>query len=102
MIVIRRMVDRQRAYTAIFLKGEPAQIFPTNDYEHGRILAIFKQDRSHEGIINDFTEFALGLNPVLPREPKLMASTVTEEKSPDFASVRPFPETPSAFWLVRA
>jgi hypothetical protein len=57
MIVIRRLVDRQRAYTGIFLKGEPPQIFPTTDYEHGRILQIYKQDRRHEGIINDFSEF---------------------------------------------
>ena len=56
MIVIRRMVDRQRSYTGIFLPGEPAQIFPTTDYEHARILQIYKQDRPHEGIINDFTD----------------------------------------------
>ncbi len=56
MIVIRRLVDRQRAYTGIFLKGEPPKIFPTTDYEHGRILQIYKQDRRHEGIINDFSE----------------------------------------------
>ena len=56
MIVIRRMVDRQRSFTGIFLPGEPAQIFPTTDYEHARILQIYKQDRPHEGIINDFTD----------------------------------------------
>jgi hypothetical protein len=56
MIVIRRMVDRQRSYTGIFLPGEPAQIFPTTDYEHARILQIYKQDRPHEGIVNDFTD----------------------------------------------
>lgn len=56
MIVIRRMVDRHRAYTGIFLPGEPARIFPTTDYEHSRILQIYKQDRPHEGIINDFTD----------------------------------------------
>ena len=56
MIVIRRMVDRQRSYTGIFLPGEPAQIFPTTDYEHARILQIYKQDLPHEGIINDFTD----------------------------------------------
>ncbi len=56
MIVIRRMVDRQRAYTAIFLKGEPAKVFPTTDQEHGRILQIFKQDRPYEGILNDFSD----------------------------------------------
>jgi hypothetical protein len=56
MVVIRRMVDRQRAYTAIFLKGEPAKVFPTSDQEHARILQIFKQDRPHEGILNDFSD----------------------------------------------
>jgi uncharacterized membrane protein len=56
MIVIRRMVDRQRAYTAIFLKGEPPKIFPTSDAEHARILQVYKQDRPHEGILNDFAE----------------------------------------------
>lgn len=56
MIVIRRMVDRRRAYTAIFLKGEPPKIFPTSDAEHARILQVYKQDRPHEGILNDFSE----------------------------------------------
>lgn len=60
MIVIRRMVDRTRVYTAIFLPGEPPKIFPTTDHEHARILEIFKQDRPYEGICNDFSEFALG------------------------------------------
>lgn len=55
MVVIRRMVDRHRAYTAIFLKGEPPKIFPTSDYEHARILQIYKQDRPYEGILNDFS-----------------------------------------------
>lgn len=57
MIVIRRMIDRHRAYTAIFLKGEPAKVFPTTDQEHSRILQIYKQDRLHPGILNDFTDF---------------------------------------------
>jgi hypothetical protein len=56
MIVIRRLVDRHRAYTAIFLPGEPARIFPTTEHEHGRILQIYKQDRAYEGIENDFTD----------------------------------------------
>ncbi|MDP3071230.1 MAG: hypothetical protein Q8N18_13150 [Opitutaceae bacterium] len=60
MIVIRRMVDRQRAYTAIMLPGEPPKIFPTTDHEHARILQIYLQDRPHEGVHNDFSEFALG------------------------------------------
>ena len=56
MVVIRRLVDRRRAYTAIFLPGEEAKIFPTSDYEHARILQIYLQDRRYEGIHNDFTE----------------------------------------------
>jgi len=60
MVVIRRMVDRHRAYTAILLPGEAPRIFPTSDHEHARVLQIFKQDRAHEGICNDFSEFALG------------------------------------------
>ncbi len=60
MVVIRRMVDRQRAYTAILLPGEPPKIFPTNDHEHARILQIYLQDRPHAGVHNDFSEFALG------------------------------------------
>ena len=60
VIVIRRLTDRHRAYTGIFLPGEPPRIFPTSDAEHGRILQIYKQDRPHDGIINDFSEFALG------------------------------------------
>jgi hypothetical protein len=60
VLVIRRLVDRHRAYTGIFLPGEPARIFPTSDTEHARILQIYKQDRPYEGIVNDFSEFALG------------------------------------------
>jgi hypothetical protein len=61
MIVIRRLIDRHRAYTAIFLPGEEAKVIPTTDYEHGRILQIYKQDRPHRDVINDFTEYGLGL-----------------------------------------
>jgi hypothetical protein len=63
VIVIRRMVDRQRAYTAIFLPGEPPKIFPTSDHEHARILQIYLQDRAYEGVANDFTDFGLGTLP---------------------------------------
>jgi len=59
MIVIRRMVDRQRAYTAIFLPGEPPKIFPTSDQEHARIMQIYLQDRAYEGVANDFTDYRL-------------------------------------------
>ncbi|HEX7632456.1 MAG TPA: hypothetical protein VF388_10005 [Lacunisphaera sp.] len=60
MVVIRRLIDRQRAYTAIFLPGEEPKIIPTTDYEHGRILQIYKQDRLYQDVINDFTDFVLG------------------------------------------
>ena len=60
MVVIRRMVDRHRAYTAIMLPGEPPRFFPSSDQEHARVLQIYKQDRAHAGIHNDFTDFALG------------------------------------------
>ena len=59
MLVIRRLVDRHRAYTGIFLPGEPPKIFPTSDYEHARILEIYRQDRFHPGILNDFTDYRL-------------------------------------------
>lgn len=57
MLVIRRLVDRRRAYTALMLPGEPPKIFPTSDAEHARILQIYKQDRAYPGIVNDFTDF---------------------------------------------
>lgn len=60
MLVIRRLVDRHRAYTGIFLPGEPAKIFPTTDQEHARILQVYKQDRPYEGICNDFSDYAIG------------------------------------------
>lgn len=63
MLVIRRMVDRRRAYTALLLPGEPPRIFPTTDHEHARILQIFKQDRPYEGICNDFSAFELSPAP---------------------------------------
>lgn len=60
MLVIRRIVDRRRAYTAIYLPGEEPRIFPTDDVEHARILQIYKQDRRYEGVCNDFTDFRIG------------------------------------------
>lgn len=68
MIVVRRLVDRRRAYTGIFLPGVAPKIFPTSDHEHARILEIFKQDRAYEGILNDFTDY--GLNGRLVETPK--------------------------------
>lgn len=74
MLVIRRMVDRHGAFTAIFLPGEPARIFPTSDHEHARILQIYKQDKPYTGVVNDFTEFfpaaqPAGTNSVHNRDP---------------------------------
>jgi hypothetical protein len=66
MVVIRRMVDRHRAYTAILLPGEAPKIFPTTDYEHARVLQIYKQDRPHRDIHNDFSDFGLGSSSTLP------------------------------------
>lgn len=60
MIVIRRLTDRRRAYTGIFLPGEPPRIFPTNDHEHARILEIYLQDRPYAGIVNDHSLYQLG------------------------------------------
>lgn len=59
MIVIRRAVDKHRAYTVIMLKGEEPKWIPTSDYEHQRILEIFKQDKYYEGIENDFKELKI-------------------------------------------
>lgn len=66
MLVIRRLTDRHRAYTGIFLPGEPPRIFTTTDAEHGRILQIYKQDRPHEGVINDFSDYAIGRDTLAP------------------------------------
>ncbi len=60
MLLIRRMDDGKRSYTAIFLPGEPARVFPTTDQEHARVLQIFKQDRPHPDVLNDFTDYLIG------------------------------------------
>lgn len=70
MLVIRRLVDRRRAYTALLLPGVPPRIFPTSDAEHARILQIYKQDRVYEGIANDFTDFRLNARPPNPSTPQ--------------------------------
>jgi hypothetical protein len=60
MVVIRRMVDRHRSYTAIMLPGEPPKIFPSSDQEHARVLQIYLQDRPHAGVHNDFSAYSIG------------------------------------------
>ena len=86
MIVIRRLTDRHRAYTGIFLPGEPAQIFPTTDYEHGRILQIYKQDRPHEGIINDFVDLdAYVPSPIPLKKPQLLRARKKRKNPPQLS-----------------
>jgi hypothetical protein len=60
MLVIRRLDDGKRSYTAMFLPGQPAKIFPTSNHEHARILQIYKQDRAYPDVLNDFTDYGLG------------------------------------------
>ncbi|MEO6992633.1 MAG: hypothetical protein ABI273_03290 [Lacunisphaera sp.] len=60
MLLIRRMDDGKRSYTAIFLPGEPPRIFPTSQYEHARILQIYKQDQRYADVLNDFTDYEIG------------------------------------------
>ncbi len=100
MIVIRRMVDRRRAYTGIFLKGEPPKIFPTSDAEHARILQVYKQDRPHEGILNDFTDdFPPPDAPSPPRvKPAKPAVTKPVPKKPVARKKVTYPTGP--LWLV--
>lgn len=64
MMVVRRLVDRHRAYTGIFLPGIPPKIFPTTEHEHARILQIYKQDRRYADVVNDFSEFELSRGPL--------------------------------------
>ncbi len=69
MLVIRRMDDGKRSYTAMFLPGEEPRVFPTSDQEHARILQIFKQDKPYEGIWNDFAAYRIGSDAPLPPAP---------------------------------
>ena len=57
MIVIRRATDKHKTYTVIMLKGEEPKWILTSNYEHNRILEIFKQDKAYEGIENDFSDY---------------------------------------------
>lgn len=60
MLVIRRMDDGKRSFTAIFLPGEAPRIFPTTDQEHARVLQIYKQDKPYPDVANDFTDYGIG------------------------------------------
>ena len=57
MLVIRRATLDRRSYTVIMLRGEEPKWIPTTDYEHQRILEIYKQDKRYEGILNDFSDY---------------------------------------------
>jgi len=69
MLVIRRMDDGKRSFTAIFLPGEEPRIFPTTDREHARIMQIYKQDKPYQDVLNDFTDYAIGSD-TLPEPPR--------------------------------
>lgn len=64
-LMIRRATLRNGSYTVIFLEGEPPKWILTSEYEHQRILEIYKQDKFYEGIENEFSEF---LNTTLDKE----------------------------------
>lgn len=106
--MIRRLVDRHRAYTGIFLKGESPRIFPTSDREHARILQIFKQDRAYENVENDFADYALGkdwLPPQAPRQPPSEAAPsrpadLPREKIEPAAQGPRRDENDSSFWVT--
>ena len=84
MLLIRRMDDGKRSYTAIFLPGEPAQMFPTTDQEHARILQIYKQDRPHQDVMNDFSEYQIGHDsPLAP--PKAVAPKPPSPRQHNFS-----------------
>jgi len=57
MIVIRRATKNGKSYTVILLRGEDPKWIATSDYEHQRILEIYKQDKPYSGIENDFSDF---------------------------------------------
>ena len=57
MLLIRRATLDKRSYTVIMLRGEEPKWIPTSDYEHQRILEIYKQDKPYEGILNDFSDY---------------------------------------------
>lgn len=59
MLVIRRKVTRNQSYTVFLLPGMYRE-WPTSDYEHNEILALYKQDRPYEGIENDFFDYRIG------------------------------------------
>ena len=106
MIVIRRLVDRRRAYTGIFLKGETPRIFPTTDQEHARILQIFKQDRPYRDVQNDFSDYALGKDRLPPGNAARFIRATTDKSPIPAEKIEPAAQGPrrdendSPLWLT--
>ena len=73
MVLIRRASKGGRDYTVIMLKGEEPKWILTTNYEHNRILEIFKQDKEYKGIENDFSS----------KEWKMLESIPTYDKLKD-------------------
>lgn len=55
MVSIRRKHTRNQSYTVIVFDKDNIHEWPTNDYEHNKIMEIFKQDKYYEDILNDYT-----------------------------------------------
>lgn len=69
MLVIRRLVTREQGYTILMLPPDIYHRFPTTEHEHHRILQIYRQDRAHAGILNDFSEYGLPPAQAQPTSP---------------------------------
>lgn len=59
MLVIRRKLTRDQAFTVFMLPGFHKE-WPTSEYEHQEILKLYKQDRPYRDIVNDFSEYGIG------------------------------------------
>ena len=57
MVSITRKRTRNQSYTVIVFDKNNIHEWPTSEYEHNRIMQIFKQDKPYEGIINDYTKW---------------------------------------------
>ena len=55
MVSIRRKHTQNQSYTVIVFDKDNIHEWPTNDYEHNKIMEIFKQDKYYEDILNDYT-----------------------------------------------
>ena len=53
------MGGRRGSQAALFCPEKIRKSLSSTDCEHARILVIFKQDRRHRDVVNDFTEYDL-------------------------------------------